>query len=205
LAADDGIPCNGVIAAGDTVTGNVVVPDGAHCWVNGAIDGNVYVSTFGSLTLWLTGTVNGNLHSDSIATGSWLGRSVDLLGTVIGNATQNGDGIFGVYAGTVTGNVTIKGNGYAQFSAFGSTTRIGGNIFNDGTSSTLIGSGFGGTITVSGHVMARGTGGGIVVDNWAGTFGVTLIEKSTCALTNALVYGSSAISGKVSASCSPRK
>ena len=204
-ASDNATPCTGLVASGAVINGNVVVPDGAHCGIDGTINGNIYVSTFGSLTVGFIGTVTGNIHSDSIATGSFLGRAVDVFGTVNGNITQNGDGILGVYAGTVTGHITNKGNSFVQLSAFGSITRIDGNVFNDGTAATFVGSGFNGSITVTGHVMSRGGGGGTVLDNWAGTFGTTLVEKSTCGVTNALVYSSSAINGKVSASCSPRK
>jgi hypothetical protein len=130
---------------------------------------------------------------------------VDVFGTVNGNFTQSGDGIAGVYDGAVTGNVHMKGNGYLQISGFGSDTLVGGNVMNEGTGTTFVGSGFFGSVEVEGHVMDKGAGGGVFLDNWVGTFGITTIGKSVCGLDNGLVYETSSVSGKIAEDCSPRK
>ena len=205
VVASSTFECTGLIAAVDVVDANVVVPDGEHCGIDGVVNGNIYVSPDGSLTVGFIGTVNGNIRSDSVATTSVLGVAVDVFGTVDGNVTQRGDGLLSVVAGSVSGNVTNHGDGRLQVSAIGSITTIGGNVINNGTGDTFLGSGFGGTLTVEGHVMAKGDGGGIVLDNWFGTPGTTHIGKSVCGLTIANVHAASSIDGKIRDECSPRK
>jgi len=204
IAAADPVPCTGLIAVNAVVASDVVVPNGAYCGIDGTVLGDIYVQPYGALTVGFSATVKGDIQSDSNASWSALGRAVDVFGRVEGNVTHTGAGIFGIYAGTITGNVLLKGSNFSQFSAFGSTTRVEGNIISDASGETFVGSGFGGSITVTGHVMAR-SGGGTMLDNWAGTAGTSRVEKSTCGMNIANVHASSGVDGKVSASCSPRK
>ena len=204
VVASSTFECTGLIAAADVVDANVVVPDGAHCGIDGVVNGNIYVSPDGSLTVGFIGTVNGNIRSDSVAATSFLGVAVDVFGTVDGNVTQRGDGLLSVVAGSVSGNVTNHGDGRLLVSAIGSITTIGGNLVNNGSGETDLWSGIGGTLTVEGHVKAKGNGGGLVTDEFFGP-GTTHIGKSVCGMTIANVHGASSIGGKIRDKCSSRK
>ena len=196
--------CTGLIVAGDVKDSNVIVPNGSHCGIDGTVNGNIFVEETGSLTVGIIGIVNGNIQSDSIATTSLLGVAVDVFGIVNGNVTQRGDGSLSVVFGTVTGNVRMTGDGRLQVSAIGVTTNVDGNVVNEGTGDTFVGSGIGGTLTVGGHVMAKGDGGGDLTDEFVSP-GSTSVGNSVCGLTlSEKSPGSVVVGGKFSDECSPR-
>jgi len=114
------LTCTGVVSGG--TWGNVVVPDGAECSLNGVtVQGSVKVG-IGSDLYVSGGSVHGNLSasgSDDVETGNTLGPS-----HIYGNVTIDSS-YFVYFDSTIDGNASFTGNFLVVLT---SPTHVGGNV-----------------------------------------------------------------------------
>jgi hypothetical protein len=138
-AATGNVTCTTTIDNTNTViTGNVTVPAGASCTLNGGtVQGNVHVGAGASLTLE-SPTVQGSVH---VVAGAFLGV---YSATVQGNVHVGAGASLDVGGSIMQHNLTTEGASWINIVS----SQVWGNSSFDATSGPPVGCGGGGSVCV---------------------------------------------------------
>ncbi len=177
-------------------TGNILVPVNGVCTISANVNGNVFVSSGGNLTVvgsTVTGTLNAN-YSSSV---------------FVSNSRVNGDmNLYSVQVGTISGSY-VGGNFYAgsrgSFTMTGSTV-VGETEFEVNQNSIIVGNTLPGGMEVEAVNFAQITGnvvawldidqdGAVVISDNTVNGDVTFGTNGWCAT------GNNAVSGSTGGSC----